>query len=249
MRKRAAVLLLVLGCAAVVFAQQEAFHRAEQDRVISYWLLDPATHQFRISHDFTVSRVGQKYVHSFVRKGSVVTPDAKMFDLDSGTELKTYTVSGKDVNALGYYPDKVDPDSIAVQGDLRHAIAEGQSTRIRVQETYTDPVGYVLKDGDLMWTRTLGRPLNFVTLPAGWMLVSVNIPAVISLDEEGRIKLRFSNTRNGDLAIEIRARRRPAKTEPAAINHVSFGVGQARRPGSLGAHGSSSPIAETSTSV
>lgn len=210
-------LLVMLFFAAAVsgLAQQEPFHRAEQDREISYWLLDPATHQFRISHDFTVTRVGQKYVHSFVRKGSVVSPDAKMFDLDSGTELKTYTVSGKDVNALGYYPDKVDPDSVAVQGDLRHPIGEGQSTRIRVQETYTDPVGYVLKDGELAWTRTLGRPLNFVTLPAGWMLVSLNVPAIISLDEEGRIKLRFTNTRNGDLAIEIRARKRPEKAASA----------------------------------
>jgi hypothetical protein len=213
MKKTGVVIILLVACSAGAIAQQESFHRAEQDRVISYWLLDPSTHQFRISHDFTVTRVGQKYVHSFVRKGSVVSPDAKMFDVDSGTELKTYTVSGKDVNALGYYPDKVDPDSVAVQGDLRHAIAEGQSTRVRVQETYTDPVGYVLKDGDLVWTRTLGRPLNFVTLPAGWMLVSVNTPAVVALDEEGRIKLRFTNTRNGDLAIEIKARKRPGKPE------------------------------------
>jgi hypothetical protein len=88
-------------------------------------------------------------------------------------------------------------------------VGEGQSTRVRVQETYTDPVGYVLKDGELIWTRTLGRPLNFVTLPAGWMLTSVNTPAVITLDEEGRVKLRFTNIRNGDLAIVIKARKRP----------------------------------------
>jgi hypothetical protein len=136
-----------------------------------------------------------------------------MINLDSGKALKTYTVAGKDVNALGYYPDKVDPDSIAVQGDLEHAIAEGQSSRIRVEETYTDPVGYTLQDGELVWTRTLGRPLNYVTLPGGWMLTSVNTPAVISLDEEGRVKLRFTNTRNGDLAVEIKARKRPEKKE------------------------------------
>lgn len=208
--KKVVLLLVTVMSAVMTSAQQESFHRAEQDREISYWLLDPSTHQFRISHDFTVARPGQKYVHSFVRKGSAVSPDAEMFDLDVGTRLKTYTVPGKDVNALGYYPDKVDPDSVAVQGDLLHPIVEGQSTRIRVQETYTDPVGYTVKDGELAWVRTLGRPLNFVTLPAGWMLVSVNTPAQISLDEEGRIKLRFTNTRNGDLAIEIRARKRPA---------------------------------------
>src|SRR2546421_6319030 len=97
---------------------QDAFHRAEQDREISYWLLDPTTHQFRISHDFTITRAGQKYVHSFVRKGSVVTPDAKIFNLDTGRQLKTTTVSGKEVNALGYYATPTDPDSVVGQREL-----------------------------------------------------------------------------------------------------------------------------------
>jgi hypothetical protein len=207
--KKIAFPWLVLLATALA-AQDGSFHRAEQDREISYWLLDPSTHQFLISHDFTVTRVGQKSVHSFVRKGSAVSPDAKMIDLDTGKPLKTSTVAGKEVNALGYYPEPVDPDSVVVQGDLERAVGEGQSTRVRVQETYTDPVGYVLKDGELVWTRTLGRPLNYVTLPAGWMLTSVNTPAIITLDEEGRIKLRFMNIRNGDLAIVIKARKRPA---------------------------------------
>jgi hypothetical protein len=204
-------LLFAMLVAAAVMAQQESFHRAEQDREISYWLLEPSTHQFKISHDFTVTRVGQKSVHSFVRKGSVVSPDAKMIDLDTGKPLKTSTVTGKDVNALGYYPEQVAPESVAVQGDLERAVGEGQSTRVRVQETYTDPVGYVVQDGELVWTRTLGRPLNYVTLPPGWMLSSVNTPAEVTLDDEGRIKLRFTNTRNGDLAIVIKARKRPSK--------------------------------------
>jgi hypothetical protein len=208
--KRSLLLLIALLPASLI--AQESFHRAEQDREISYWLLDPATHQFRVSHDFTVTRVGQKSVHSFVRKGSVVSPDAKMIDLDSGKDLVTHAVPGKDVNALGYYPTPVDPNSVAVQGDLEHAVAEGRSARIRVQETYTDPVGYTLEGADLVWKRTLGRPLNYVTLPAGWMLISVNTPAVISLDDEGRIKLRFTNIRNDELSIVIKARRRIPKT-------------------------------------
>jgi len=203
--------LLVLLVAAAAHAQQESFHRAEQDREISYWLLDPASHQFRISHDLTVSRAGQASVHSFVRKGSVVSPDAKMIDLDTGKELHTHTVSGKDVNALGYYPTPTDPESVVVQGDLETPVAEGRSTRVRVQETYTDPVGYTIDGGELIWKRTLGRPLNFVTLPAGWMLTSVNTPAIVSLDDEGRVKLRFANIRNDELAVVIKARRRAAK--------------------------------------
>ena len=204
MKKLIAALLLV----PAALVAQESFHRAEQDREITYWLLDPATHQFRISHDFTVTRAGQKSVHSFVRKGSVVSPDEKMFDLDTGKPLETHNVAGKDVNALGYYPNKVEPDSVAVQGDLPDAVAEGRSKRIRVEETYTDPVGYTLENGELVWKRTLGRPLNYVTLPAGWMLSSVNTPAIVTLDEEGRVKLRFANTRNDELSVTIKAVKR-----------------------------------------
>ena len=201
--KRLLFLLVALPLLA-----QESFHRAEQDREIRYWLLDPSSHQFRISHDFTVTRAGQKSVHSFVRKGSVVAPDAKIIDLDTGHELKTHTVSGKEVNALGYYPQPVDADSIAVQGDLEQPVADGRSTRVRVQETYTDPAGYFVESGELTWKRTLGRPVNYVTLPPGWMLVSVNTPATISLDREGRVELRFVNIRNDELSIAIKAKRR-----------------------------------------
>lgn len=198
--------LVVLVIATQSFAQ---FHRAEQDREITYWLLEPNSHQFRISHDLTITRPGQKYAHSFVRKGSMVDPNAKMYDLDTGAELKTSDVKGAEVNALGYYPEPTDPDSVVVQGALDRVPQEGQSVRVRVVETYTDPVGYVMKDGELVWDRTLGRPVNYVTLPAGWMLTSCNTPAVITLDSEARVLLRFTNTRNGDLHIILKAKPRP----------------------------------------
>ena len=120
-------------------------------------------------------------------------------------------MKGKEVNALNYYPTPTDPESIVVQGDLPHPVGEGQSIRIRVEETYTDPVGYTMKGNKLVWIRTLGRPLNFVTLPSGWMLSSVNTPGVISLDGEGRVTLRFTNVRNDELAVTIRARKRAAE--------------------------------------
>jgi hypothetical protein len=184
------------------------FHRAEQDREIRYRLLDPATHQFEISHDFTITRVGQKSAHSFVRKGSTVNDGARMYNLDTGEPLPTRSVSGKSVNALGYYPTPVEDDSIAVQGDLSKAVGEGESVRIRCVESYTDAAGYYVKDGELVWSRTLGRPLNYVTLPAGWMLTKLDSPAVVTLDAEGRVTLRFTNFRNDTLAVNIHARKR-----------------------------------------
>ena len=143
-----------------------------------------------------------------MRKGSDVAPDSRIVDLDTGNALKTTVVAGKEGNALGYYPTPTDPESKVVQGELETPIGKGESRRVRVVETYTDPVGYTMKGDELVWTRTLGRPVNNVTLPAGWMLTSVNTPAVISLDEQGRVKMRFTNIRNGDLDITIKAKKR-----------------------------------------
>lgn len=194
-----AILLLLPG---LLLAQ---FHRAEQDLVIHYWLLAPDSHQFRISHDFTVSKPGQKYVHSFVRKGSVVSKSI-VIDLNTGKELKTYNVDGKSVNALGYYETPTDPDSVVVQADLDHALAAGESVRVRVIETYTDPVGYRMQGDELVWDRTLGRPFNDVALPSGWMLSSVSVPAIVSLDTDGSVKCTFTNTRNDEIHVVLKAR-------------------------------------------
>jgi hypothetical protein len=164
-------------------------HRAEQDREITYWLLEPDTHQFRISHDFNASKAGQKSVQSVIRAGSTAS-DARFFDLDTGEELKAYPVSG------------------AVQADLPKPLAEGESVRIRVMETYTDPVGYRMEKDQLVWDRTLGRPRNQVTLPAGWMLTESTVPAIVSLDAEGRVVLRFTNPRNDEIHVILKARKR-----------------------------------------
>lgn len=147
-----------------------------------------------------------------------------MIDLDSGKVLATRNITGKEVNALGYYPNNADPDSVVVQGDLQQPIAEGRSARIRVQETYTDPAGYTLQDGELVWKRTLGRPLNYVTLPSGWMLTSVNTPATISLDDEGRVKLRFVNPRNDELSVAIKARQREGYRFHLSLGTVADGL-------------------------
>ncbi|HTS65205.1 MAG TPA: hypothetical protein VMH28_24450 [Candidatus Acidoferrales bacterium] len=198
-------LLWMALIAAPAFGQ---FHRADQDREIRYWLLDPETHQFKISHDFTITRVGQKSAHSFVRKGSTVSGGAQMYNLDTGEPLPTKNVTGKSVNALGYYPTPTDDDSVVVQGDLPKPVGEGESVRIRCVESYTDAAGYYVRNGELVWSRTLGRPLNYVTLPAGWMLTSLNSPAVVTLDGEGRLTLRFTNIRNDELSVTIHAKKR-----------------------------------------
>lgn len=207
------LLLLLLAGAAAWAQESQPFHRAEEDREIIYWMLDPATSQFRFSHDFTITRAGQKYAHSWVRKGSTVSDDVTFIDLDTGKKLKTSKVTGKDVNALGYYDEPTDADDVVVQGELLQPVPAGGSVRIRVMETYTDHEHYYLdKGGELVWDRTFGRPRNVLTLPDGWMLVSCSVPAIISTDSADRIALQFNNPRNDEVHVVVHARKRPGKS-------------------------------------
>ena len=198
--------LALVGVAAIPALSQQ--HRAEQTRDITYWLLEPSTHQFRISHDFTVDTPGQRYVHSFVRAGSTVT-GAEVWDIDAGVKLNTTNVTGAVVNALGFYPNAYPDDQVVVQSELLAAVAEGESTRVRVIETYTDEERYYMDGDELVWDRSLGRPYNTVNLPPGWMLTAVSVPAVIEEDDDGLVSLRFINIRNDSIGVVIRAKRRP----------------------------------------
>lgn len=182
-------------------------HRAEQDREITYWLNDPTTASFKISHDFTASTPGQRYVHNFVRAGSQVE-GSEFYDLNRGQRLASHHVTGAQVNELGFYPNEIEPQSEAIQAELIEPIPEGHTVRIRVIETYTDHERYYMDGDELVWDRTLGRPRNVVTLPAGWALTSLSTPARIYEDDEGRVAMRFVNPRNDSLHVVIRAKRR-----------------------------------------
>ena len=133
---------------------------------------------------------------------------SEIYDLDTGEKLPTHNVTGKAVNALGYYPTPTTDDTVVVQGDLPHPLAAGESARVRVVETYTDPQSYTLANGELTWDRTLGRPRDIVTLPAGWYLTEVTVPAIISLDAQGRVVCKFANPRNDEIHVILKAKHR-----------------------------------------
>lgn len=204
-RARMIAALALVGAALPGLAQE---HRAEQTREITYWLLPPDTHAFKISHDFTEDEPGARYVHNFVRAGSEVR-DSAFYDLNVGVQLPSRIVSGADVNALGIYDNPYPDDDVIVQAELLAPVPAGHSVRIRVVETYVDPARYTMDGDELVWDRSLGRPYNTVKLPPGWMLSGLSVPAIISLDEDGLVTMRFINPRNDSIAVVIRARPRP----------------------------------------
>jgi hypothetical protein len=193
-------------------------NRASQDREIVYFLQAPESHSFRLHHDYTETKEGaDKYVN-VVRKGSSASNPSAVL-LDSGEPLETVTLKGEEITkAKVDTGEEVHPDSEAVVVRFP-AVKKGRSARIRITETYTDPKSYRLDPksyrleggGDeLVFDRTFGRPRNAVVLPPGWYLTACSIPATVSEMPDGRIRVLFVNARPDEIAVLIRAKRRPA---------------------------------------
>jgi hypothetical protein len=180
--------------------------RAYQDREIVYFLNEPTTSSFSLYHDYTESRAGIKNYFNVVRAGSqVANPSAKV--LDSGEVLKVETLKGDDIKKRRLDAgEPVQPDTDVVVISFP-PVQPGQSTRLRISETYTDPGRYGLDGEELVWDRALGRPRNTIVLPAGWTVVASSIPSQISEDAEGRQRLYFENARPDEIQTLIRARR------------------------------------------
>lgn len=180
--------------------------RAHQDREIVYFPNDPTTHSFSLYHDYTESRPGVGHYFNVVRAGSTVSNPSAVW-LDTGDALKVETVSGAELKKRGLDAGEPVADTTQVVVISFPAIKEGQSARLRITETYTDPGRYALEGDELVWDRAFGRPRNTVVLPAGWTVVASSIPAVITQDPEGRQRLSFENNRNDEIQVLIRARR------------------------------------------
>jgi hypothetical protein len=183
--------------------------RAYQDREIVYFLQPPETHAFDLYHDYTESRPGVARYLNVVRKGSTASrPSAR--NLDTGETLDVETVKGEALPKTGTPEDEEVPPDAEVVVIHFPSVPPNGSVRLRISETYTDPKSYRLEGEELVFDRTFGRPRNAVVLPAGWYLTASSIPAMIAETADGRIRLDFVNPRPDEIAVLIKARRRPA---------------------------------------
>ena len=180
--------------------------RAHQDREIVYFPNDPSTHSFSLYHDYTESRPGVSHYFNIVRAGSTVSNPSAVL-LDTGEALKVETISGAELKKRGLDAGEPVTDTTQVVVIAFPAVKEGQSARLRITETYTDPNRYTLDGEELVWDRAFGRPRNSVVLPAGWTVVASSTPGTISQDADGRQRLYFENNRNDEIQVLIRARR------------------------------------------
>ena len=183
------------------------YERAFQDREIVYFLQQPETHSFRLYHDYTEEREGMDRYLNIVRAGSKASsPSAKI--LDTGESLKVETLRGEEISKKNIEIRQGITEETEVVAIWFDPVQKGQSIRLRIEETYTDPNRYLLYRGEFVWDRTFGRPQNTVVLPAGWYLTTNSIPAVIDRMEDGRVRLYYVNDRPDGIDVYLKGRKR-----------------------------------------
>lgn len=189
--------------------------RARQDREIVYFLNLPEAHSFFLYHDYTEVRPGVDTYLNVVRKGSKASNPSAVV-LDTGEALRVETLIGDAIQKAGLdlegeLEGEIQPDTEVVVVHFPKVQA-GASLRLRISETYTDPVRYRLEGGELIFDRTLGRPRNAIVLPQGYSLTTCSIPATISETDDGRLRLDFVNPRPDGIDVLIKARRRSSSS-------------------------------------
>lgn len=185
----------------------EVQERAHQTKEIVYFLQQPETHSFRLYHDYTETREGSNNYLNVVRAGSKAS-NPSAFNLDTGQPLKVETLRGSQLKEKGIKLEEEATAETEVIVIWYDAVQKGQSTRLRIEETYTDHSRYLMNGIEFVWDRSFGRPHNTVVIPAGWFLTANAIPATIDTTSDGKISLYYMNYDPDEIDVFIKGRKR-----------------------------------------
>lgn len=181
--------------------------RARQDREIVYFLQQPETSAFDLYHDYTESRPGVATYLNVVRAGSRAS-NPSAYVLDTGEKLAVETLKGSQITQarLDIGQDvTAETEVVAIRFT---GPKPGESVRLRISETYTDPARYRVEGGMLVWDRAFGRPANAMVLPAGWYVTNCSVPTVVTMEPDGRVRLDFQNPRTDEVSVLLTGRKR-----------------------------------------
>jgi hypothetical protein len=196
--------LLVLLCAAGSARAQAVAQQTETDEYTHYELLSPESASFAIHYEVTATTAGAKYFFNPIRKGSVASGESVM-DVMTGQPLRFEVVSGEQaVTDPLMKGEDTSVDYIKVYL-ARPVPPEGQA-RLLILKTYKDAKSYH-RDGDaIVFNRPLGIPRNSIVLPAGYEVVSCNIPSQVVTELDGRIGISFMNGSGAEAPLVVKAK-------------------------------------------
>lgn len=192
--------LLVIAASA---GAQPPQRQTQEDDYTRYELLAPETAQFRILYEVTGTTAGAPFFFNAIRKGSIAT-DERVTDMMTGQPLKWEIVSGAQARTEGHPTADLETEWLKVH--LARPIPKGGEARVLIDKTYKDPKSY-FRDGDtIVFDRSLGIKRNAVVLPAGYRLISCNVPSQVMSTADGRVMITFMNPSPAAAPLVIRAR-------------------------------------------
>jgi hypothetical protein len=206
MKTAGAIVLAAFVVASQGAGQTSPWHQTQADDYTRYELQDPATQSFRIYYYVTATTPGARYYFNTIRRGAEETVHG-VYDPVTGGKLEWEIVEGRAARALGM--SNADTADRYIKVRLPRPVPEHGEGRVLIDKTYRDPASVLVRDGRLVFSRSLGIKRNSVVLPAGYELVGVNYPSQIAQEPDGRIKVSYMNP--GPAAVPYRVTARPGR--------------------------------------
>jgi hypothetical protein len=205
MRTIGAAMIAIALCSSEPVAAQTP-PQTESDTYTRYELLAPDTARFRIVYEVSATTPGATAYFNPIRKGSQASDEA-VYDRHTGKRLPFQVVGGAEARAGGL--PRADPDQSYIKITLPRPVPRDGEVRLIIEKTYQDPQSY-FRDGDsIVFSRPLGVKRNAVVLPAGYELVSCNVPSQVLSEADGRILVSFMNPLPSEAPLVVKARRLP----------------------------------------
>lgn len=203
MRSRIAAASLLVVLIAAAASAQAPQRQTQEDDYTRYELLAPDTAQFRILYEVTATTAGAPFFFNAIRKGSIAS-DESVVDMMTGQPLKWEVVSGAQARKEGHPTADLETEWLKVY--LARPVPKGGEGRVLIDKTYKDAKSYY-RDGDtIVFDRSLGIKRNAVVLPAGYRLLSCNVPSQVMTTPDGRVMITFLNTSPAAAPLVIRAK-------------------------------------------
>lgn len=182
---------------------QAPVRQTQEDDYTRYELLGPDTAQFRILYEVSGTTAGASFFFNAIRRGSIAT-DERVTDMMTGQPLKWEVVSGQQARAEGHPTADLETEWLKVH--LARPVPKGGEARVLIDKTYRDAKSY-FRDGDtIVFDRSLGIRRNAVVLPAGYRLISCNVPSQVMATADGRVMITFMNASAAAAPLVIRAK-------------------------------------------
>ncbi len=213
--RRLAVILLTTAAMTVGVegqAPSPIIEGHEGDNYTRYELLAPGSAQFRIMHQVPATTPGARFYFNPIRKGSEASDEA-VFDEMTGEPLPFKVVDGAAARASGL--SQADPAANYLQVTLPRPVPNDGEIRLRVDKTYMDPKSYYQEGDGIVFARGLTNRRNAVVIPAGYEIVSCNVPAQVFRESDGRLMVSFLLWGPGETPLVVKAR--PLPKEAAAV--------------------------------